>query len=209
MLAERALAGKIEERHIKKIIIAVCVFILLIPIGLIIFINIVFYSGTSHDTIKTVLGDKFEVDYDHYKCDSTVTCKDSDLYWHYGGSISEGDFKPMEHTDSLTVYELKSSFIFNDGSGFMEFDDKTIDAHPEVAEIVKGKLLSDYSNFTSNVRFLLKSRKYKKETEQMIERSKEKKYDELEEYGLTEDVINDRTTVKLLEYEMSHPRYER
>ncbi|MCR5480517.1 MAG: hypothetical protein K6F27_11770 [Ruminococcus sp.] len=199
----------IEERHLKKIIIAVCVFILLIPIGFIIFINIVFYSGTSHDTIKTVLGDKFEVDYDHYKCDSTVTCKDSDLYWHYGGSISEDDFIPLEHTDSLTVYELKSSFIFNDGSGFMEFDDKTIDAHPEVAEIVKGKLLSDYSNFTSNVRFFLKSSKYKKETEQMIERIRQKKYDELEEYGLTEDVINDRTTVKLLEYEMSHPRYDR
>ena len=40
----------------KKIIIAVCVFILLIPVGFIVFINIVFYSGTSHDTIKTVLG---------------------------------------------------------------------------------------------------------------------------------------------------------
>ena len=78
----------------KKIIIAVCVFILLIPIGFIIFINIVFYSGTSHDTIKTVLGDKFEVDYDYHKCDSTVTCKDSDLNWKCGGRISEGDFIP-------------------------------------------------------------------------------------------------------------------
>ena len=112
MLAERALAGMIEERHLKKIIIAVCVFILLIPIGFIIFINIVFYSGSSHDTIKTVLGDRFKVEYDYHKCESTVTCKDSDLYWHYGGSISEDDFIPLEHTDSLTVYELKSSFIF-------------------------------------------------------------------------------------------------
>ena len=193
----------------KTIIIAVCVFILLIPIGFIIFINIVFYSGTRHDTIKTVLGDKFEVDYDHYKCDSTVTCKDSDLNWKCGGRISEGDFKPMEHTDSLTVYELKSSFIFNDGSGFKIFDDKTIDAHPEVAEIVKGNLLSDYSNFTSNAGFFLKSSKYKKETEQMIEKLKQKKYGELEEYGPTEEVINDGTTVELLEYEMSHPRYDR
>lgn len=193
----------------KNIIAAVCVFILLIPVGFIVFINIVFYSGTSHDTIKTVLGDKFEVDYDHYKCDSMVTCKDSDLNWKYGGRISEDDFIPLAYTDSLTVYELKSSFIFNDGSGFEEFNDSNIDKKPEVAEIVKGKLLSDYSNFISNASFFLKSSKYQKETEQMIQKIRQEKYDELEEYGLTEEVINDGTTVELLEYEMSHPRYDR
>lgn len=195
---------------LRKIVLAAAV-IAAVPLVIYGLFMLMFMWSMSddHETIKTVLGDKFEVDYDHYKCDSTVTCKDSDLNWKCGGRISEDDFKPMEHTDSLTVYELKSSFIFNDGSGFKIFDDKTIDAHPEVAEIVKGNLLSDYSNFTSNAGFFLKSSKYKKETEQMIEKLKQKKYDELEEYGLTEEVINDGTTVELLEYEMSHPRYDR
>ena len=71
------------------------------------------------------------------------------------------------------------------------------------------KELDDLPAYDRLARNIKKSSKYKKETEQMIEKLKQKKYGELEEYGLTEEVINDGTTVELLEYEMSHPRYDR
>ena len=204
-----------KERNIKKIILIVCLCILLIPLAFYIFIHLLFlWSLDSVDryTIKTQNGDKFKAvaeqhDLHHMNC--TVSSTNSDMELYFTNKIEDEDFESLEHTDDLTVYNIWGHVIFDDGSGFEEFDDSNIDKKPEVAEIVKGKLLSDYINFKVNIRCFLKSSKYQKETEQMIQKIRQEKYDELEEYGLTEDVINDGTTIKCLEYEMSHPRYDR
>ena len=131
--------------------------------------------------IKTDCSDTFCITYDSFEGESTVTY-----------------FILLDKTDSVTIYELNGSIIFNDGNGFEEFDGENIDEKPEVANRVKEVLLSDYSVYSSNFELFLKSRTYKQEADQIIEYIKHEKLDKLSQYGLTDDVINDRYTLDLI-----------
>lgn len=197
----------------KKTIIIICLCVILLPVAFYIFIHLLFlWSLDSVDryTIKTQNGDKFKAvaeqhDLHHMNC--TVSSTNSDMELYFTNKIEDEDFESLEHTDDLTVYNIWGHVIFDDGSGFEEFDDSNIDKKPEVAEIVKGKLLSDYINFKVNIRYFLKSSKYQKETEKMIQKIRQEKYDELEKYGLTEDVIKDGYTLLHINQDLRERKY--
>lgn len=155
--------------------------------------------------IKTDCSDTFCITYDSFEGESTVTSSNSNLNWHYGGKINKDDFVLLDKTDIVTIYVLKGSIIFNDGNGFEEFGSENIDEKPEVAHRVKEVLLSDYSVYSSNFDFFLKSRTYKQEANQIIDYIKHEKLDELSQYGLTEDVINDGYTIDLMKRDVNHP----
>ena len=157
-----------------------------------------FFAVEDNYTITTKCGDVFKVRYHTFQCESHVTSPNSNLNWHHGGRINKDDFVLLDKTDFVTVYVLKGSIIFNDGNGFEEFDGENIDEKPEVANRVKEVLLSDYSVYSSNFDFFLKSRTYKQEANQIIDYIKHEKLDKLSQYGLTEDVINDRYTLDLI-----------
>lgn len=164
----------------------------------------IFFSSENNYTITTSYGDRFNVVYHTFKGESRVYSPDNKLNWYYGGYIKEDDFIGVTHTDSLTLYKLKGSIIFDDGNGFEEFSEKNIDEKPEVVQIVKEILLSDYYIFTCNMHLFLKSTTYKQEAEQIIDCIKQEKLDKLSQYGLTEDVINDGYTLDLLKHDANY-----
>lgn len=165
----------------------------------------IFYSDEDNYTITTDDGDTFNVSYHNAKCESYVTSPNSKLNWHYGGKISKDDFISIERSESLTIYRIKASFIYNDGDGFEELNSNNIDDKPRVARKVKEILLSDYHVYSSNIGFFLKSQTYSQEANQIIDYIKQEKYDKLSQYGLTENVINDGHTINLLKRDVNHP----
>ena len=176
--------------------------LILLIVMIIAFIMIIAFkqmlSFTDKYNIKTDCGDTFCITYDSFKGESTVTSPNSIFDWNYGGRINKDDFILLDKTDSVTIYEVNGSVIFNDGNGFEEFDGENIDEKPEVANRVKEVLLSDYSVYSSNFELFLNSRTYKQEANQIIDYIKHEKLDKLSQYGLTEDVINDRYTLNLI-----------
>ena len=182
--------------------------LILLIVMIIAFIMIIAFkqmlSFSDKYNIKTDFSDTFCITYDSFEGESTVTSSNSNLNWHYGGKINKDDFILLDKTDSVTIYVLKGSIIFNDGNGFEEFRSENIDEKPEVANRVKEVLLSDYSVYSSNFELFLKSRTYKQEADQIIDYIKHEKLDKLSQYGLTEDVINDRYTLNLIKKSISN-----
>ena len=175
--------------------------LILLIVMIIAFIMIIAFkqmlSFSDKYNIKTDCSDTFCITYDSFKGESTVTSPNSNLNWHCGGRINKDDFILLDKTDSVTIYEVNGSVIFNDGNGFEKFGSENIDEKPEVANRVKEVLLSDYSVYSSNFELFLKSRTYKQEAD-IIDYIKHEKLDKLSQYGLTEDVINDRYTLNLI-----------
>ncbi|MBQ9869992.1 MAG: hypothetical protein IJM32_10075 [Ruminococcus sp.] len=188
----------------RKPIVFICLLILTIPICF--YVLLLFLIGDDHYTIKTEFGDEINVTFDGQKSESSIRFPDSDLSAVYGGRISEKDITGVTHTSSLTIYNIKGSYFFNDGSGFKEFTYESVNSVPDVAEMVKSRLLTSYDKYVNNIDYFFKNSKYKAEIEHMIENIQKDKYEELSQYGLTEDVINDRCTLTNIKYEISHPR---
>ena len=92
---------------------------------------------------------------------------------------------------------LDGLFIFNNGGGFKEFTYESVNSVPDVAEMVKSRLLTSYDIYANNIDYFFKNSKYKAEIEHMIENIQKDKYEELSQYGLTEDVINDRCLLQI------------
>ena len=190
----------------KKILLVVSIVILLIPVGLYVFIQYVFDYSNEQYTVKAEYGDQFDVEYDGYKCRSNIFSSESEFSLTVNGKINKEDFIGLIHTDSVTMYELDGLFIFNNGGGFKEFTYESVNSVPDVAEMVKSRLLTSYDIYVNNIDYFFKNSKYKAEIEHMIENIQKDKYEELSQYGLTEDVINDRCTLTNIKYEISHPR---
>ena len=188
----------------KKILLVVSIIILLIPVGLYVFIQYVFDYSNDYYTVKTEYGDQFDVEYDGYKCRSNISCSDFSLT--INGKINKEDFVGLKHTDSVTMYKLDGPVIFNNGTGFKEFNNETIDSNKDIAEDIKTIIMSDASIFGYNIGFFLKSSIYKNEVNHIIECVKQERYDELSIYGLTDEIINDGHTLNSIKYEINRPR---
>lgn len=188
----------------RKPIVVICLLILTIPICFYIFLLILI--GDDHYTIKTEFGDEINLTFDGQKSESCIRFPDSDLSATYVGKISKEDITGVTHTPSLTIYDIKGSYFFYDGSRFKEFNNETIDSYPNVTRVVKEGLLSSYSEYLSNMKYFLNSDVYKEEADQIIKSIREDNYDDLSQYGLTKEVINDGRTLANIKYEISHPR---
>jgi len=190
----------------KKILLVVSILILFIPVGFYVFIQYVFDYSNDHYTVKTEYGDQFDVEYDGYKCRSNISCSDSEFSLTLNGKINKEDFVGLKHTESVTIYALDGPIIFNKGGGFKEFNSETIDSNKDIAEHIIAIIMSDASIFGYNLNFFLKSSIYGNEAQQIIECIKQKKYDKLSIYGLTDEIINDGHTLNSIQYEVNRPR---
>ena len=158
-------------------------------------------------TVKTKFGDKFKVTYDERKAESMVESTNSDMYIYVGDKIDKDDFVILYNTESLRVYSVESFVIFDYGDGFELFSDKNADDRPEIAEIVKDRLLSDHGFFKENIKNLLKSEKYHDEAQKVIQYIEHDDYDKLSAYGLSNDIKNDGYTLKYIKIEINQQRY--
>lgn len=144
-------------------------------------------------TIKTQYGDVFNVEYDDFKTKSIITSPDSKLYYTSSmDTIKKEDFIGLENTSTLKVYRFDGVAIFDDGEGFeLLTDEKDIDSHPKVAEVVFKSILSDSWFFQRNIKDFVNSRTYCEQSKRILELIKTEEYSKLSDYGLTEKTIND------------------
>ena len=195
------------NKKLKKIIVisATVVFLIvfLFPVWFVWVLGDVRYTKT----VKTEFGDKFKVTYDERKAESTVESTNSDMYIYVGDKIDKDDFVILYNTESLRVYSVESFVIFDYGDGFELFSDKNADDRPEIAEIVKDRLLSDHGFFKENIKNLLKSEKYHDEAQKVIQYIEHDDYDKLSAYGLSNDIKNDGYTLKYIKIEINQQRY--
>ena len=144
-------------------------------------------------TIKTQYGDVFNVEYDDFKTKSIITSPDSKLYYTSSmDTIKKEDFIGLENTSTLKVYRFDGVAIFDDGEGFeLLTDEKDIDSHPKVAEVVFKSILSDSWFFQRNIKDFVNSRTYCEEGKRVLDLLIAEDYGKLSDYGLTEKTIND------------------
>ena len=184
----------------KRIVISATVVFLIVflfPVWFVWVLGDVRYTKT----VKTKFGDKFKVTYDERKAESMVESTNSDMY------IDKDDFVILYNAESLRVYSVESFVIFDYGDGFELFSDKNADDRPEIAEIVKDRLLSDHGFFKENIKNLLKSEKYHDEAQKVIQYIEHDDYDKLSAYGLSNDIKNDGYTLKYIKIEINQQRY--
>ena len=144
-------------------------------------------------TIKTQYGDVFNVEYDDFKTKSIITSPDSKLYYTSSmDTIKKEDFIGLENTSTLKVYRFDGVAIFDDGEGFeLLTDEKDIDSHPKVAEVVFKSILSDSWFFQRNIKDFVNSRTYCEEGKRVLDLLIAEDYGKLSDYGLTEETLND------------------
>ena len=190
----------------KRIVISATVVFLIVflfPVWFVWVLGDVRYTKT----VKTKFGDKFKVTYDERKAESMVESTNSDMYIYVGDKIDKDDFVILYNAESLRVYSVESFVIFDYGDGFELFSDKNADDRPEIAEIVKDRLLSDHGFFKENIKNLLKSEKYHDEAQKVIQYIEHDDYDKLSAYGLSNDIKNDGYTLKYIKIEINQQRY--
>ena len=196
-----------EDIDIKKLLIALGVFILMI-IGLkFVMLYIAFGVDDFDDyTIKTKYGDEFKISFDSFKVNSMVTpVNGQNTQSHFCFVVkfkpSKDDFVGLKHTSELTVYRLGRYTIFKDKDGWQYFDVDNAPKYPEAARAVMKNLLCDTRYFSANIEPLLRSREYRDEAGKVIKLIKAKRYDELMDYGLSEKNLEDKVFLDSLHRE--------
>ena len=157
-------------------------------------------------TIKTKYGDEFKISFDSFKVNSMVTpVNGQNTQSHFCFVVkfkpSKDDFVGLKHTSELTVYRLGMYTIFKDKDGWQYFDVDNAPKYPEVAQAVLKNLLCDTRYFSANIEPLLRSHEYRDEAGKVIKLIKAKRYDELMDYGISEEKLEDKVFLDSLHRE--------
>ena len=135
--------------------------------------------------VKTVFGDRFDVDYDDFKDQSLISGSGKRVFFTLDGRITKEDFVPIYHTDDLTIYSVCGIVVFNDsGELKMLKDEDDVDSNPEVAKFVMNNIASDPKLFEWNIRDFLKSKTYANDAEYVVQCINSHQYSSLDEYGI-------------------------
>ena len=136
-------------------------------------------------SLKTVFGDRLDVNYDDFKDQSIVSIPDTREYFTLKGKITNDDLVLVSHTDTLTIYSVCGIVIFNDAGKLKKLNNENdVDDNPEVAKIVMHNIVSDPRLFEYNIRDLLKSRSYATEAEYVVKCINNNEYSSLDDYGI-------------------------
>lgn len=180
--------SKAAKGIFKGVLIAICILFLLF-VGVLLLIKWAF--APAEYTVTTEQGDKFNVWLDTFLMKGSLKAQNSDLDIYIKYRVEKEDFKCLEHSDDLTVYNLDGTIIFDEGDGFDTLNSSNVDEKDEVVRLVKDKLMSSTTMIRDDLPLLLDSQKYRSEAERIVELARNEKYSELEKYGFDYDLVKD------------------
>ncbi len=155
-------------------------------------------SSIHEKTIVTEYGDEFQITYDDYLKKCSIHQNNSRFSTRiYGGNL-DTKIIGIWNTDKLRCYLVGSVIIFRktDSETFERFDED-LSANEDMIPVVKSILLKNNTIMETYLEYFIEN--FSVETIKMLEDFTSHKYDTLNEYGLTEDIIADDDLINIME----------
>ena len=178
----------------KTAVILLIIVIIAVAVGFFVY---QLWNREDKTEVQTSYGDVFTITFDDYLVKSLVQDRDTGWYYTFSSKLTTEDIEECSNANNNRIYRIGQIVIWKENGTFVTFDGD-LERNAEATSAVKAHLLSDSLFFVHNIDAFLKSETYLAEVSDVVVRFCNGEYDELSQYGLSDNVRNNADQMALL-----------